>query len=84
MGILSDWIKFIRNIVIIVKTWFVEFFTKNALKNAWWLGASFVLWFMFSGSFWTFWGWACFWIFVGINLSSFSNIYKELRFKYGW
>lgn len=83
MEVFKNIFLFIKNIFTIVKTWLVEFFSKHLFKNIVLLGATVVLWYL-GGSFFTFLGWAAFWIWVGSNLEIFGQIFKELKEKNKW
>lgn len=84
MEFLKDAINFVKNIFTIAKTWFSEFYSKYAIKNIVLLGVALYLWFGLSGGFWAWWGWAVFFVWVGINIEAFGKVYRELKEKHGW
>lgn len=81
MKTLKDIVLFLQNIFTIIKTWIVELFLKYLFKNALMLGISAYLFFGLEGSFWTFWGFAVLFTWVGINIEAFGKIFRELKEK---
>lgn len=82
--IFNDVITFIKKFWTIIWTWIKVTIAKYKFKNALMIVIALCLWFGLKGSFWSFWGTAVFFTWIGMNVEAIMTVYRELKAKNGW
>jgi len=78
MKAIIDWFKnafaFVKNIGTIIQEWIKEYGFQNALL----IILALILWFVIPGAFWSYWGHAIFWFFIGRNVVALEKVWKDI------
>ena len=82
--IITDIITFLKKFWTIIGTWIVEMIVKYKFKNSVMLLVALFLWFGLKGGVYTFFGWAVFHAWIGMNIEAIIVVYKELKEKNDW
>ena len=77
-------INFIKHFWTIIWTWIKETIAKYKFKNTLMLAIALYLFFGLHGKFWTFWGWATIFTWIGMNIEAILSVYRNLKEKNGW